>query len=130
MAASNNEPPPGGGSQEKSKCVMSAPLNNTTSSWAEGVGKTGARKHQRSFAEIIADEKANRNILEIVLTKISATNDDGSMSKFRNLTFDEIATFIFETLKVSPADCERFNYSTGRYDTREIMFKQGVDIST
>ena len=46
------------------------------------------------------------------------------MTKHRNLTYDEIATF--DNLKTA---CLRFNYTTGRYDTREVMFKPEVDIS-
>ena len=51
------------------------------------------------------------------------------MIKHRNLTFDEISEFLFDILKISPSDCLRFNYVTGRYDTKEVMFKPGVDIS-
>ena len=90
---------------------------------------TGHPRKQRSFAEIMADQKINRNILEIILTKIPKEDSTGNVTKHRNLTYDEIATFIFDTLKISHTDCLRFNYTTGRYDTREVMFKAGVDLS-
>ena len=125
MADTKKEPPPGGGFSNQP-----GPTNSTTSAWAGGMNRTGSyKRQQRTFAEIIAEEKVNRNILEIIMTKLPVSEEDGTISKFRNLTFDEIATFIFEVLKVSPSECKRFNYTTGRYDTREIMFAADIDIS-
>ena len=102
-----------------------------TSPWVGGVGSaaTSTTKRVRSFAEIIADEERNRNILELVLNKIEKVDSEGKTFKHRNLTFDEIGSFLFDTLKISSNECLRFNYATGRrYDIREIMFKPGVDI--
>ena len=62
----------------------------------------------------MADQQKNRNILEIILTKIEKVDKDGKIFKHKNLTFDEIGTFIFDVLKISPSDCMRFNYTTGR----------------
>ena len=45
------------------------------------------------------------------------------------LNFDDIGELIFDVLKVDPSQCHGYNYSTGRYNTREIKFKTGVDIS-
>ena len=77
----------------------------------------------------MADQKKNRNILEVVLTKIQKVDSEGNITKRKNLTFDEIGSFLFDILKISPTDCLRFNYTTGRYDTKEVMFKPEVDIS-
>ena len=63
------------------------------------------------------------------MTKIEKAID-GKVTKHRNLTYDEIATYLFENLKIPPTDCLRFNYQTGRYDTREVMIKPEVDISS
>ena len=44
-------------------------------------------------------------------------------------SFDYIATFLFDELQIKPEDCLRFNYTLGRYDSREVMFKPGVNLS-
>ena len=63
----------------------------------------------RSFAEIIAAEKSERNILD--------------------MSYDELGEFIFDILKINPDDCMGFGFNTGRYYTREIKFRPGVDLS-
>ena len=83
----------------------------------------------RSFAEIIAEQKQNRNILEIKFTKITNVDAEGRVTKHINLTFDELGSFIFDILKNSPSDRLRFNYVSGRYDTKEVMFKTGFDLA-
>ena len=81
----------------------------------------------RSFAEIIATEKSNRNILEIKLKKIAT--DDENVVKVKPLSFDNLGELVFDVLNIDPAQCIGFNYSSGRYDTREIKFRPGIDIS-
>ena len=49
--------------------------------------------------------------------------------KFRNLTYDEIGSFLFDVHKINPTDCLRFNYATGRFNMKEVMFKPNVDTS-
>ena len=122
-------PDPGAISKHTSTPPSSTPQSGSTSAWAGGAGKAGSPRKQRSFAEIIAEQKSSRNILVINLTKQQFTDTDGNISKPRNITFDEIGTFIFDILKIPVADCLRFNYITGRYDTKEIMLKPGVDLS-
>ena len=78
----------------------------------------------RSFDEIIADAKCNRNILEINLKK--NTVDD---QKPPNLTFDQIGELLFDRLKINSDDCLRFNFSSHRYDTREVFLKPNIDLS-
>ena len=51
----------------------------------EGGSQVGPKK-MRSFAEILADEKENRNILEIKLTKIH----DDEQEKVENLSLERI----------------------------------------
>ena len=75
----------------------------------------------RTFAQIIEQEKANRNILEIHLSKTAA--------KPKNLTFDDISELIFDILKIKPEDCLGYDYTTGRYDSRHIKFKPACDTS-
>ena len=80
----------------------------------------------RSFAQILEDEKKNRNILEIYLK--NKPNEDPDSPKPRSLTFDDLGELIFDVLKIDPKDCVSFDYNTGRYDTRQIKFKAGVSI--
>ena len=84
---------------------------------------------QRSFAEIISEQKSSRNILEIRLTKNQVTDSDGNVTKPKNISFDELGAFIFDVLKIPAKDCLRYNFITARYDTKEIMLKPGVDMT-
>ena len=126
----SKEPPPGGGMDHSQNHESINSFSNTTSAWAGGAGAAGHPRKQRSFAEIMSDQMKNRNILELIMAKIEKTDSEGKVYKHKNLTFDEIGAFLFDILKISPSDCLRFNYTTGRYDTREIMFKPGVDLSS
>ena len=126
----SKEPPPGGGMGHSQNHESINSFSNTTSAWAGGAGAAGHPRKQRSFAEIMSDQMKNRNILELIMAKIEKTDSEGKVYKHKNLTFDEIGAFLFDILKISPSDCLRFNYTTGRYDTREIMFKPGVDLSS
>ena len=89
-----------------------------TTAWAMG-GASGGNKNMRTFAEIIEQEKTNRNILEIHLTKTAI--------KPKNLTFDDLGDLIFDILKINPDDCLGFDYTTGRYDSRPIKLRPTVD---
>ena len=100
----------------------------TTSAWAGG-GPTERPTRMRSFAEIMAEQKLNRNILEIIMKKKPTIDSSGNVTNPKNLTFDDLGTFIFDTMKIKAEDCLRFNYTLGRYDTREVMFKAGVDMT-
>ena len=40
-----------------------------------------------------------------------------------------MGTILFDIVKIKPSDCLRFNYTSGRYDTREIMFKPDIDLT-
>ena len=125
------ELPPGGSGDHMNPSASSSSSSRTnmTSAWAGGAGPAGQSRKQRSFAEIMADQKQKRNIMEIIFTKIERVNNEGKVTRHRNLTFDEIGTFLFDVLKISPTECLRFNYSAGRFDTKEVMFKSEVDIS-
>ena len=75
--------------------------------WAGGRG--GAEEHVklRSYEEIIADAKTNRNILEIQLKKNIINNE-----KPANLTFDQIGELLFDRLKIRVEDCLRLNLTS------------------
>ena len=82
----------------------------------------------RSFEQILSDEKSSRNILEIILKK-NITFENNKEVKPKNITFDQLSVFIFDILKIRPQDCVGIDYTTGRYDTREIQVKAGVDVT-
>ena len=124
------EPPTSGDHLPPNLLETSPGSTNMTSAWAGGAGPAGQPRKQRSFAEIISEQKKNRNILEFILTKIQTIDKAGKPHTHKNLTFDEIGTFIFDIVKIKPTECLRFNYTSGRYDTREIMFKPEVSLTT
>ena len=82
----------------------------------------------RNFSQIVEEEKTNRNILEIKLTKITSTDANGETFKPKHLSFDDIGEFIFDVLKINPEDCLSYDYNTGRYDSREIKFKPNINL--
>merc|ERR1712240_937421 len=72
-----------------------------TSAWAVD-GASGKEVKMRSYAEIIAEEREQRNILEIKLTRLDEA--DGSETKAKALTFDDIGELIFDVLHVDQSD--------------------------
>ena len=114
------------GNRLYSDVALNKGLDSTTPASVGGGVKNPPDVRLRSFAEIIATEKSNRNILEIKLKKI-ATDDENV--KVKPLSFDNLGELVFDVLSIDPAQCIGFNYSSGRYDTREIKFRPGVDIS-
>ena len=78
----------------------------------------------RSFIQILEDEKKNRNILEINMTKIFSDPNN----KPKGLTFDDLGELIFDVMQIKPEECLSFDYNTGRYDSRQIKFKPDVSI--
>ena len=114
---------PGGGVISKGNVQASA--LPATSDWAGGrVGASDAPMRLRSYEEIIADAKSNRNILEINLKKNSSDEVRPS-----NLTFNQLGELLFDKLKLKSEDCLRVNFSSHRYDTREVILKPTVDLS-
>jgi hypothetical protein len=91
-----------------------------TTAWAMGAA-SGGPNTMRTFKQIIEEEKSNRNILEIHLTKTA--------TKPKNLTFGDIGESTFDIMKIKPDDCLGFDYTTGRYDSRQIKFKPSIDTS-
>ena len=86
-------------------------------------GSLGGPKQMRTFAQILADERETRNILEIKLTKICT----GDGVKPENLSLEKIGELMFDVLKLKTDDCDRVALVTNRYDTKEVKLKPGVD---
>ena len=69
---------------------------------SKGLGdSTGDRKEMRTFAEILADENRNRNILEVKLRKLS--NSD--QVPVKSLTMEDISELLFDVIKLDPSHC-------------------------
>ena len=120
----------GGGSNQTTSQNLQSPGQVSTSSVWTGHGAPGGNKPTtlRTFAQIVEAEKVNRNILEIHLEKITS-EDNGVTIKPKSLTFDDLGELIFDILKVEPKECLTFDYNSGRYDTKEIKLKPGIDAS-
>ena len=125
------EPPPGGGQLEtENSQILVSDQGTMASAWASDSVSGGNRK-MRTFEQILEDEKSQRNILEIQIQKMNILNeDDETVQKAKNLTFEDFGELMFDILKINPEDCISFNLSSGRYDLREIKFKPGVSTSS
>ena len=89
-------------------------------------GSTSGPRQMRTFAQILADEKENRNILEIKLTK-RVGDEQGNQTKPENLSLEKIGELMFDVIKLKADECERVALVTNRYDTKEVRLKAGVD---
>ena len=118
MEDKGDDPDPGGGELLSNPVSMSA--LPATSVWAEGK-KSADDVKLRTFEEIINDATNNRNILKIRLQKNS--NESDLSVKPPNLTHDQLGELLFDHLNIRIEDCVRFNFTTSRYDTREVMLK-------
>ena len=134
-------PPPGGGGGSSGESPPPSVSNDKlqsveqSNSYLPGTARWGSLGNAvktvsnriRTFEEILADETKVRNILEINLKKIIPA--DQPLSKPANLTHEQLGELIFDKLKIKPEDCLRFNFTSARYDTREISLRPGVDLS-
>ena len=116
--------PPNPGEPPPSNQEQSGPYAVT----ARVAGSTTGPKQMRTFAQIIADEKESRNILEIKLTK-KVGNDVENPRRPENLSLESIGELLFDVIKLKAEDCERVALVTNRYDTKEVKLKPGVDPS-
>ena len=55
----------------------------------------------RPFHQILAEEKASRNILEIKLTKMNVETE-GVMGKATSIRFEDVSVLIFDVIAVKP----------------------------
>ena len=92
--------------------VSMKPFQTSMTSAAAVGGMAGGR----SWRQIVEDA-GKKTILELKIIK-TVNSVDGTKSK--NLTFDDLATFIFDVLKIDFKNCFAFDYSSGRYDFRYI----------
>ena len=114
-----NEPPIDPGGQATKTTVQVTATSN------EG-GSCGGPKKMRTFAEIIAEEKEQRNILEIKLTRLSI-NVEGELKAAKSLSIEEVGELMFDVIKLKPEDCAGVAMYSSRYDTKEVKLKAGVN---
>ena len=89
------------GNRLYSDVALNKGLDSTTPA-TEGGGVMNPEVRLRSFAEIIAAEKSNRNILEIKLKKIQQPTvaiDDENIVKVKPLSFDNLGELVFDVLR-------------------------------
>ena len=80
------------------------------------------------FAEIVAQQRVERNVLEVKIKRNQTKNEsDEAFNAPRGLNMDDISEIVFEILGINFEDCIGVDYFTGRYDTKEILLKPGVD---
>ena len=71
--------------------------------------QTQPSTQQRPFAQIIADETATRNMIQLNLRR--------TQLDIKNLSFEDLGEVLFDILKINPEDCLALDFTTGRYDT-------------
>ena len=123
------EPPPGGGTKPPN-IIENMSSNNFSdqradaTAWAD-ISVTGGNPAGRTFEQIVEDEKRDRNILEIQLQKCNTPDED--LANIKSLTYDDLGELMFDVLEIKPENCIAVNFSTGRYDTREVKFLPDVN---
>ena len=80
--------------------------------------------NMRNFARIMEDEKKQRNVLELKVTKIRPESGPNPA----NLTHEDLGELLFDILQVPIKDCIAFDYNTGRYDVKQVKLKPGVPV--
>ena len=116
------EPPPGGGPPS----LDTQHIQQTTTPEQTGGGNDNLPRKMRTFEEIMSDEKKNRNILTLTLTKI-VKYEAGKEVRAPSLTMEVIGEFVFDVMKLKMEDCAGLSLTTQRYDTKEIRLKPQVD---
>ena len=101
-----------------------SPHHQTSLTYAKALGGTsGGSNNLMKYAEIVAKQRAERNVLEVkmkkILTPSSVTGEAPKSPK--SLTMDEISELIFDVLGIKFEECIGVDYWTGRYDTKEIL---------
>ena len=109
-----------------------SPHHQTSLTYAKALGGTsGGSNNLMKYAEIVAKQRAERNVLEVkmkkILTPSSVTGEAPKSPK--SLTMDEISELIFDVLGIKFEECIGVDYWTGRYDTKEILMKPEVDVT-
>ena len=90
--------------------------------------KGGMSDKVRIYADIILKQKKERTMIELKFTR--KKNDDDNSRTNRNVDADVVGEYIFSELKVKPEEIQEIDLNTGRYDTKQILFRNGVNIDS
>ena len=92
---------------------------------------SGGPTNMRSFAQILEQEKKDRNILELRITKIRTEEALPPNYNYNsnNMSAEDIGELLFDTLKLNPSHCLAYDYNTGRNDTKQVKLKPGIPVT-
>ena len=109
--------------------TISAPTKGPgLKSMADAVkSSSGGPTNMRSFAQILEQEKKDRNILELRINKIRT--DEALPPTFTNMSAEEIGELLFDVLHLNPSHCLAYDYNTGRNDTKQVKLKPGIPVA-
>ena len=143
MATCSGGQPPGAGPPTKQ--TLSSPTNKddleslNISAKPQGPGlKTMAEAvknssrgptNMRSFAQILEQEKKDRNILELRMNKIRTDEAVPPPLNSNNMSAEDVGELLFDILRLNPAHCLAYDYNTGRNDTKQVKLKPGVPVA-
>ena len=99
---------------------------------AEAVkNSSGGPTNMRSFAQILEQEKKDRNILELRITKIRTEEALPPNYNYNsnNMSAEDIGELLFDILKLNPSHCLAYDYNTGRNDTKQVKLKPGIPVT-
>ena len=120
MATFSGGQPPGDGPPEN-QTLASSMLNNpglkSPTSSAKNLGpglktmadvvknSSGGHSNMRSFAQILEQEKKDRNILELKINKIWTEEAPPPTFNSNNMSAEDIGELLFDILKLNPSHC-------------------------
>ena len=90
---------------------------------------SGGPKNMRSFAQILEQEKKDRNILELRINKIRTDEAVPQPLNSNNMSAEDVGELLFDILKLNPAHCLAYDYNTGRNDTKQVKLKPGIPVA-
>ena len=76
----------------------------------------------KKYAEFVTKQKKERNLLQV---RFSRSSKDSPVN--RQLDLDTMSEYLFLHLEVKPEDLLEVDFNTGRWDTKHLLFKPGVN---
>ena len=89
---------------------------------------SGGPPNMRSFAQILEQEKKDRNILELRINKMRTEEAPPPTFNSNNMSAEDIGELLFDILKLNPSHCLAYDYNTGRNDTKQVKLKPGIPV--
>ena len=112
---------------ERSQIATSTPVYDSTFE-EKGINSAETqKKRNRTFAEIIADDLRNRNIIEIIFTPTPKMNSDGEPEPPKQVPIEDQGEFLFEVLKLEHKNIKGVNLFTNK---KEINLEPHFDPSS